>query len=458
MVNPTADSVRIGAGSGFWGDALDPAVELLEKGQLDYLSFDFLAELTMALLQRLRGKDPQSGYVPEAVEYMRTLMPQARRNGTKLISNGGGVNPMAAGGQIVEAARQLGLSGTKVGVIEGDDLLPLLDDIVASGVPLVNLDTGEQDFSRIRPRVVAANAYTDASGIVQALGQGADVVVAGRVSDNALYVGPLMYEFGWTYESPYTDRVAAAITVGHVLECAGACSGGLHSRFSEMPNMGSLGFPFADFSKDGTAVIGKLPGTGGRVDQFTIKEHLLYEINDPRRYTMPDGIADFTALQLEEIGRDKVRLSRMAGAPQPDMLKLVIGYEDGWIGEGMLFFPWPHALARAEKAKQTLLERFERLGLQADEVQFDFIGVNMLHGPAAPASTCDHNEIGLRVAVRTRTRQEAEKVRRACAHMWIMGPGGTSFGAPMKPRPVVSLWPTLVPREFARQTVTILEA
>jgi len=389
---------------------------------------------------------------------MRALMPLARQRGTKLVSNGGGVNPIAAGRKIVEVAQQQGLAGLKVGTIEGDDLLPRLDEIVARGVPLVNMDSGDEDFARVRSRVVAANAYTDASGIIEALGQGADVIVAGRVSDNALYVGPLMHEFGWTYQEPYVDRVAAAITVGHVLECAGACSGGLHSRFDEMPHMGRLGFPFADFSRDGTAVISKLAGSGGRVDQFTIKEHLLYEINDPRRYVMPDGVADFTSLTLEETGPDKVRLSRMSGAPQPEMLKLVIGYDDGWIGEGMLFFPWPNALARAEKAKQTMLERFERLGLQADEVQFDFIGVNMLHGPAAPASAADHNEIGLRVAVRTRTRQEAEKVRRACAHMWIMGPGGTSFGAPLKPRPVVATWPTLVPREFVRQIVTVLEA
>lgn len=451
------DIVRIGSGSGFWGDALDPALELLEHGKLDYLSFDFLAELTMALLQRLRAKNPQLGYVPDVIDYMRATMPLARQSGTKLISNGGGVNPMAAGNAIVKTAQELGLSGTKVGVIEGDDVLHRLDDIIASGIPLVNMDTGDTDFARIRTRVVAANVYTDASGIVEALGAGADVVVAGRVSDNALYVGPMVHEFGWRYEASYEDRIAAAVTVGHVLECAGCASGGINSRFAEMPHMGNLGFPFADFSKDGTAVISKLQGTGGRVDQFTIKEHLLYEINDPRRYVMPDGVADFTSLSLEELGGDRVRISGMTGTGRPDQLKVVIGYEDGWIGEGMMFFPWPSALARAEKARETLLERFERLGLKADEIQFDFVGVNMLHGPAAPRSNCDHNEVGLRVAVRTRTKDEAEKVRRGCAHMWIMGPGGTSFGAPMKPRPVVSLWPTLIPRELIQQTVTVLD-
>lgn len=451
------DSVRIGSGGGFWGDALDPALEVIDQGKLDYLSFDFLAELTMALLQRLRSKNPDAGYVPDVLDYMRATMPAARRAGTTLISNGGGVNPMSAGRQLAAIAKQLDLGGTRIGVVEGDDVLHRIDEIVASGVELVNLDTGDRDFARIRSRVVAANVYTDASGLIECLEQGANVVVAGRVSDNALYVAPVMHELGWTYEASFVDRVAAAVTVGHVLECSAACSGGLSSRFADMPHMGRVGFPFADFSRDGSAVVSKVPGSGGRVDQFTIKEHLLYEINDPRRYVMPDGVADFTALSLEEIGPDQVRLSNMRGSGRPDTLKLVIGYEDGWIGEGMLFFPWPQALERAQKAKATLLERFERLGLKADEVQFDFIGVDMLHGPAAGKATIDHNEIGLRVAVRTRTKDEAEKVRRACAHMWIMGPGGTSFGTPMKPRPVVSLWPTLIPREIVTQKVTLLE-
>lgn len=453
------DNVRIGAGAGFWGDAIDPAIELLEKGNLDYMSFDFLAELTMALLQRLRSRNPEAGYVPDVVEYMRQTMPVAKKAGTRLISNGGGVNPSAAGEQLVQVAREQGLEGTKIGVVEGDDMLDRIDELVAAGLPLENLDTGETDFDRIRSKIVAANVYTDASGIVEALGKGADVVVAGRVSDNALYVGPLMHEFGWTYDSPYVDKVAAAVTVGHVLECAGASSGGLHSRFSELENMGRLGFPFSDFHSDGTAEISKVDGSGGRVDWLTVTEHLLYEINDPRRYVMPDGIADFTTLKLEEVEKDRVRITNMTGQPRPDQLKLVIGYQDGWIGEGMLFFPWPYALDRARKAKETLLERFERLGLEADEMQFDFVGVNMLHGPAAgDPDGIDHNEVGLRVAVRTRTKEEAEKVRRACAHMWIMGPGGTSFGTPMKPRPVTSLWPTLIPREMVTQSVKIMEA
>jgi hypothetical protein len=266
-----------------------------------------------------------------------------------------------------------------------------------------------------------------------------------------------MHEMGWSYTAEHTDRIASAITLGHIVECASAVTGGMSSRWESMPSMGRVGFPILDVDPDGSAILSKLPGTGGHVDQFTVKEHLCYETLDPRRYMAPDGVADFTTVALEEVGTDRVRISGGSGTGRPDHLKTVIGYEDGWIGEGQIFFPWPDALGKAQKARQTVLERFERMDLRADEVHFDFIGVNMLHGPAAPWPTAELNEVGLRVAVRTRTRQEAEKVRRACTHLWIMGPGGSSFGTPLKPRPVVTAWPTLVPRGLVEQSVSLVE-
>ncbi len=454
--------VKIGSGSGFWGDGMDPAVELLKGGQLDYLCFDFLAELTMALLQRQVQKKPELGYVPDAVQFMKVMMPIARDTGTKLISNGGGVNVRAAAERMRADAKAAGLTGLKVGMVEGDHLLARIDELLAAGEKLANMETGEDGFARIRDKVVCANVYTDGSGIAEVLGQGADVVVAGRVSDNALYVGPAMHHFGWRYDAAHVDRVASAIALGHIVECASACSGGMSSRFAEMPHMGRVGFPYFTLRADGSADITKLPGTGGKVDNFTIKEHLVYEIADPRRYLMPDGVADFTSLTLRETGPDQVTVAGTRGLPPPDTLKLVIGYEDGWIGECMAFFPWPGAFDRAEKAKATMLERFERMNLKADSIHFDYVGLNMLHGPGAPAIDRDQAnqmaEVGLRCAVRTRTADEADKVRRAGSNLWIMGPGGTSFGTPMKPRPVVSLWPTLIPRQFVKQTVSVLEA
>ncbi|KAI3590331.1 Protein of unknown function DUF1446 (plasmid) [Cupriavidus sp. U2] len=456
------DVVRLGSGSGFWGDALDPARELLERGELDYLCFDFLAELTMSLLQRQKIKDPQAGYIPDAVQCMTEMLPMARERGTRLISNGGGVNPKAAAQRIVESARAGGLQGARIALVEGDDLLGQLDDLVAKGIPLTNMDTGDDNFAAIRDRVVSANVYTDSTGIVQGLEGGADVVIAGRVSDNAVYVGPIAYEFGWTRDAAHADRFASAVTLGHIVECASACSGGMSSRFAEMPNMGGVGFPIMEFHRDGSAVVTKLPGSGGKVDTFTVKEHLVYEIADPANYLMPDAVADFTSLRLSQIEADRVRVDSVRGKGAPDSLKLVIGYQDGWIGECMAFFPWPNAYDRAQKARQTMLERFERMGLKADQIQFDFVGLNMLHGPAAPlpsANDANHlNEVGLRCSVRTRSKEEADKVRRAGTHLWIMGPGGTSFGTPMKPRPVVALWPTLIPPEFVRQRTEILVA
>ncbi len=454
--------IRLGAGSGFWGDAMDPALELLTHGELDYLGFDFLAELTMALLQRAKQKDPQRGYVPDAIQYMKAMMPLARERGTRLVSNGGGVNPRAAAARIATDARELGLQRTRIALVEGDDLLGKLDEMRAAGVSLANLDTGDTDFDAIRARVVAANVYTDASGIVEGLAGGANVVIAGRVSDNAIYVGPIMHEYGWTHTPAHQHDIAAAITLGHIVECASACTGGMSSRFAQMPRMGQVGFPFFDFYADGSAEIGKVAGSGGQIDELTVKEHLVYEINDPTRYVMPDGIADFTSLALAQVGADRVRVSGVRGRGVPPSLKMVIGYQDGWIGESLAFFPWPDAYERACKARVTMLERFERLGLKASQVHFDFVGLNTLHGPAAPLPEPDVlrelNEVGLRCAVRTETADEADKVRRAGAHLWIMGPGGTSFGTPIKPRPVVALWPTLVPREFVKQSVEILEA
>jgi hypothetical protein len=454
--------IRMGSGSGFWGDGFDPAMEVLEKGRLDYLCFDFLAELTMALLQRQKLKNPNAGFIPDAVQFMKAMMPTARKQGTRLISNGGGVNPMAAGQQMLADARALGLQGLKVGVVQGDDLLAQVERLRADGLDLLHMEDPGRDFAAIADRIVCANVYTDGSGVAQALGEGADVVVTGRVSDNGLYVGAAMHAFGWRHTPQDADRIAAAITLGHVVECAAACTGGMSSRFDQMPLMGRVGFPIIEFNEDATAVISKVPGSGGRVDSFTIKEHLVYEIADPSRYLMPDGVADFTTLQLQDLGDDRVRISGMTGQGPPQTLKLVIGYQDGWIGESMAFFPWPQAYDRALKARQTMLERFERMGLKADQVQFDFVGLNMLHGPAAPAidprQANDLPEVGLRCAVRTRTAEEADKVRRAAANLWIMGPGGTSFGTPIKPRPVVSLWPTLIPRHYVQQSVNILEA
>jgi hypothetical protein len=449
--------VNIGSGSGFWGDLLEPAVEMAERGDVQYIGFDHLAELTMAILNRMKARNPESGYIQDIIPWTKSMLPVTVPKGIKMITNAGGANPLQAALEVKKIIQNLKLGRMKIGVVYGDDILPYIDEIRGGGWKFKNLDTGEEDIERIRKDIVAANAYTGADLIIEELRNGADMIITGRVSDNALYVGPLMYEFGWDYSEKYVERIAAAVTVGHIIECSACVTGGMSNmwRVSERP--WEIGFPIVEFYENGEAVITKTPGSGGIVNQWTVKEHLLYEIMDPANYMMPDGIADFTALRLNEEGRNRVRVTNMKGKKRPDTLKVCIGYRDGFIGEGLAFFPWPDALEKAKWAEQWVRERFKRLNVRFEELRMDYVGVNMLHGEAAPVEDNGLNEVGLRIAGRTKTREEAEVVRREATHLWTMGPIGASFGVPLDVRPVIALWPSLVPREAVRVKSQIME-
>lgn len=452
--------IRVGAGSAYWGDMLDPAVELAEKGDVQYLGFDHLAELTLAILQRMKRRDASKGYIPDIVPWMKALLPITSQKGIKILTNGGGANPVQAGLEVIKVARDLKLTGFKVGIVEGDDILHRLDDIRAQGWKFKNLDTGEEDIDSIHDRIVSANVYIGADELIRALEQGADVVVAGRCSDNALYVAPIMHEFGWQFDHPaYVDKIASAITVGHVVECTLGCTGGMSNLWPIVKDSHRIGFPMAEVYENGDAVITKVEGSGGLVCEWTVKEHLLYEVHDPSNYIMPDGIADFTSLTLMEESPNRVRIRGVKGKPRPDTLKVCIGYEDGFIGEGLVFFPWPRALDKARWAEKWLRERIEYMGVQPQELRIDYVGINMLAGETAPWPENGNgmNEVGLRVVARTRTYQEADAIRREVTHLWLAGPVGTSFGVPFTPRPVVALWPTLVPREMVKTTSFVME-
>ena len=449
--------VNIGSGSAFWGDMLEPALELAERADVKYIGFDHLAELTMALLNRIKLKDPQKGYVPDIVPWMKRLLPIAMPKGIKLITNAGGANPLQAAEEVKKIISELGLGPAKIGVVFGDDILPHINEIRAKGWKFKNLDTGEEDIDRIEDEIVAANAYIGADLIVNELKEGVDIVITGRVSDNALYVGPLMYEFGWDFSDKYTDLIAAAITVGHIIECAACVTGGMSNMWKVAERPWEVGFPIAEVYENGEAVITKTPGSGGIVNEWTVKEHLIYEVMDPANYIMPDGIADFTSVKIHEEGRNRVRVTNMKGKPRPETLKVCIGYRDGFIGEGWVFFPWPDALEKAKWAERWVRERFKRIGVQFEELRIDYVGINMLHGEVAPVEDKDYNEIGLRIAAKTKTREEAEAVRREATHLWNTGPLGTSFGVPLKVRPVIALWPSLVPREAVKTESRTLE-
>lgn len=449
--------VILGSGSAFWGDMLDPAAEMAERSDVQYMGFDHLAELTMALLNRMKLRDPKKGFIPDIIPWMKRMLPITTPKGIKMITNAGGANPLQAALEVKKVIEELNLGPMKIGVVSGDDIFSYIDEIRKEGWKFKNLDTGEEDIDRIRENVVAANAYTGADEIITELKNGADLVITGRVSDNALYVGPLMYEFDWKYTDEYIDRIAAAVTIGHIIECSACVTGGMSNMWKVTERPWDIGFPILEVFENGDAIVTKTPGSGGIVNQWTVKEHLLYEVADPNNYLMPDGIGDFSRIKLIEEERNRVRVTNLGGKKRPDTLKVCIGYRDGYIGEGQALFPAPDALEKARFAKKWVQERFKKSGIQFEELRFDFIGINTLHGEAAEIEDKNYNEVGLRIAGKTKTRQEAEAVRREATHLWTQGPIGSSFGTPMNVRPVIKLWPSLVPRESVRVESHMME-
>lgn len=453
-----AKIIRLGSGSAYWGDAFDPALKLCEEADINYICFDHLAELTMAILTRIRQRDPNRGYIPDMIELMRLCLATCMKRGIKVITNGGGANPKNGANEILKVAKELGLKDVKIGVVTGDEIpLKKLDELLNRGFKFPNRDTGAEDLREIRDRIVAANAYIGADGIIEALKQGANVVVTGRVSDNALYVGPIMYELGWDYKNENWDLIGAAVTAGHIIECSCCCCGLMSAFWEQAPDPWNPGFPIVEFEENGEFILTKLPGTGGMINEWTVKEHLVYEVHDPANYLMPDAIADFTGLKVEEVGKDKVKVSGCIGKPRPKSLKLCIAFEDGWISEGIFIVPGPNTLEKARRCEKLIRERLKMVNLQAESLRIDYMGINTLFGETAKWPSEDPMEIPIRVVAKTRSRQEAEKVRREVTHMWTFGPAGTEVSVPSEPRRVINLWHTLIPREEVPIKVEILE-
>ncbi|MFC2001605.1 acyclic terpene utilization AtuA family protein [Chloroflexota bacterium] len=452
--------IRLGSGTGYWGDKLDASEVLVERGNISYLAADMLAELTLSIHQRIREKNPKLGYVQQIEPLFRGVLKTSVDKGIKIITNGGAANPEGGGEAVAAIAKEIGISGLKIGVVVGDDILPTLDASRAKGWKFTNLDTGEEDVERIRGKIVAANVYTGADRVIEGLKEGCQVIIAGRLSDNSMYVGPIMYEHGWDYTGPYVNRIASAIVVAHLLECSSASTGALCSTWQEIPEPWKIGHPIAEVYENGEAIITKPPDTGGRVNQWTIKEQLVYEVHDPNNYIMPDGIADFTSVKLEEVGPDQVKISQIKGKPRPDNLKVCIGYRDGFITETGAYVIWPNAWEKAQALAEIIRRRAKDVyHIEAEDFLVDFVGVNTLAGPTAPPPDPDINEIMVRIAVKTRDATEAAKVRALGGDVAGMGlPAGTSFHTPMGTRPVFSLWPTLVPRSEVNDKLIVKKA
>ena len=441
--------IRIGAGAGYSGDRIEPAVELAEKGRLDYLVFECLAERTIALAQLQKAKDPDAGYDPLLGERMQAVLAACRARGTRIVTNAGAANPRAAARCVLEAARSLGLAGTRIAVVTGDDVLARLQGERRPAA------AGGEVLAQLAGRVISANAYIGMEPIVEALAGGADVVITGRAADPSLFLAPLVHAFSW----PSADwtLLGQGTLVGHLLECAGQVSGGYFADpgFKDVPGLARLGFPLAEVDADGSAVITKVEGSGGRVSEATCKEQLLYEIHDPARYLTPDVAADFTGVRLAELGPDRVSVRGAAGRERPEQLKVAVGYRDGFIGEGQISYAGPGALARARLALEIVAERLRLTGARCSEVRSDLVGVDALHG-ARLAAGAEPYEVRARVAGRADTAAEAARIGREVEALYTNGPAGGG-GAVQNVREMIAVATLFLPRDEVPTQVEYLE-
>ena len=448
--------VRVASGQGFWGDWLDAPRRQVEGGPVDYLMLDYLAEVTMSILQKQKERDPAMGYARDFIGAMESVLPAVVERGVRVVANAGGVNPVACAHAVLETARQGGAAGRlKVGVVTGDDLLPRLDELIASGHPLANMDTSET-LDAVRDRVLSANAYIGSTPIVEALARGANVVVTGRSTDTALTMAPLRHEFGWAADD--WDRLAAGIIAGHIIECGAQCSGGncLYD-WRNVPGLANVGYPIVEASADGSFVVTKHPGTGGWINVPSVTEQLVYEMGDPHSYITPDVVADFTSIRLAPDGDDRVRVFGIKGRPATDKLKVSIAYRAGFKAVGSLVYAWPDALEKAQLADRVLRERLDMMGLRFDQVLTEFVGVSAAHGPLAVVNG-EAPEVQWRIGVRSADRKAVERFTREIAPLVLNGPPSVTGFAGGRPKveEIVAYWPALVDKTVVRTQVEIL--
>jgi hypothetical protein len=451
--------VRVAGGQGFWGDSLDAPRQQVENGQVDYLMLDYLAEVTMSILQKQRERDPSMGYARDFIGAIDSVLPAIVERGVRVIANAGGVNPRACAEAIRKLAQAKGVGEkVRIAVVTGDDLLGRIDELLASGHALANMETGEP-LSAIRDRVLSANAYIGSKPIVEGLSKGANIVITGRSTDTALTMAPFRFEFGWSDTD--WNHLAAGIVAGHIIECGAQCSGGncLYD-WRSIPDLANVGYPIAEARADGTFVITKHVGTGGRVSVASVTEQLVYEMGDPHEYITPDVIADFTTIQLEQEAPDRVRVHGIQGRPATDKLKVSIAYRAGFKAVGTLVYSWPEALDKAKLADAVLRERLDRLGLHFDQILTEFVGATATHGPLATrdSGAIDYPEIQLRFGVRGPDRAAVERFTREIAPLVLNGPPSVTGFAGGRPKveEIVAYWPALVDKSVVETQVEML--
>ncbi len=443
--------IRIANGQGFWGDWLDAPVRLVEQGPLDYLALDYLAEITMSILQKQKEADPNLGYARDFPPLIARIAARIRERNVKVIANAGGVNPVACALEVRRLAPRL-----KVAVVLGDDIFSRLDELLAAGHAMNSMDTGEP-LSTVRSRILSANAYIGAFPLVEALATGADVVIAGRCTDTALTLAPMVHRFNWAPDN--WNRLAAGTVAGHIIECGAQSTGGnCQADWQSIPDLANIGYPIVEAEPDGSFVVTKHHGTGGRVSLETVKEQLLYELGDPINYITPDCVADFTSIRLTADGPDRVRVSGIHGRPRTPFLKLSIAYSYGWKAIGSLVYSSPQAVEKAEAAAAIVRARLAQLGLAFEEIHHEILGANACHGPAAPPHP-NPPEVQLRIGVRGQDRKAIDRFTRELIPLVLSGPPtATGFGDGRPPvREVVAYWPALVPRDSIQTRVEVFE-
>lgn len=446
-------TIRIGSGAGYGGDRLEPAIDLMKRGNLDYIIFECLAERTIALAQLERLEHPERGY-NHLFEYrMDQILDAWREHPVKVITNMGAANPLSAAEKALEMAREKGLTGLKIAAVTGDDVLSRLPEFLDNPV----METG-RPLRELESEIISANAYVGCEGIVRALKNGADLVITGRVADPALVLGPLVYEFGWSMED-YT-LLGKGTIAGHLLECAGQVTGGYFCDpgKKDVPELWNLGFPIAEVSADGSLVITKLPGCGGLVSERTCKEQIIYELQDPAHYFTPDCTANFQMVSVQQVGMDRVAVSGADGEAPNGFYKVSVGYQDCFIGEGQISYGGSTALARAELAGEVIRRRLDACNCGYQELRIDCMGVNSLYRDeiGTAISSAAPVEVRLRVAARTRNRADAERIGNEVEALYTNGPAGGG-GATKSVRKIVSVASILIPRETVAIDVKLWE-
>jgi hypothetical protein len=451
--------VRVAGGQGFWGDLLTAPVDQVRGGQIDYLMLDYLAEVTMSILQKQRSRDPNAGYARDFISLMREILPDCVEKNIKVTANAGGVNVEGCAEAVREVAKELGLSGKfKIGIVTGDDILGKLDEFLEKGVAITNMETGES-LASIRDKVQSANVYLGAAPLVEALDKGAQIVIGGRLTDTGLTLAPLMHEFGWTFDD--WDRVAAGTIAGHIIECGGQSSGGnCQFDWKNIPDLANIGFPIVEAAPSGEFVVTKHAGTGGRINIQSIKEQLLYEMGDPHSYITPDVVADFTTINLADDGENRVQVFGIKGHPKTEFYKVSIAYSAGWKAVGTLVYAYPEAFEKAQAADRILRARLEKLGLKFDVILTEYVGVSATHGHLAGAPPKDIPEVQLRFGVRGQSKADVERFTKELAPLILTGPPAVTGFAGGRPKveEIMAYFPALIPKTLIETKVSVIDA